>query len=76
MEADKEMSRLKSELEELTRAIEDLVNVYKIDDFVYDVRERVSEDSWFKDNPGASSWDHPKVKRYTQCMEILRRSIQ
>ncbi len=54
-------------------AIDALVNEFHIGDYVYNVRERVTEDrEWFMANPQASSWDHPKVKRFSDAVTALR----
>jgi len=65
--------------DELRQALEDLVNKFSIGDFVYNIRSRYSEGEepedikWFKDNPDKSSWDHPAVVRYSECVEIIER---
>lgn len=56
----------------LDEAIVALVDEFSISDSVYDVRERTLSDSqWYRDNPDASGWDHPKVKRFSDAVTAL-----
>lgn len=54
---------------ELQAAIDALVNELHIADYIYDVRESISGDS----SHSGSSWDHPKVKRFSECVAVLTR---
>lgn len=63
---------------ELKGALRDLIRKYHLGDYVYDIRERVreDEDEWFKNNPGSSSWDHPDIERFSDCVEIIEEVIK
>ena len=46
-------------------------------DFIYTIRSRCSEDAteddqrWWDENPNGNSWDHPRVKRWSEaCQKI------
>jgi hypothetical protein len=56
---------------ELRAAIDALLNEFHIGDYVYDVRERAAGDSTHMGN----TWEHPKVKQFNACIEVLRRSL-
>ncbi len=62
--------------EELKAALSDLVNDYGIEDYAYTVRENTYGDDWDDANPDKSSWDHPKVKRFGECVDIIKRAIE
>ena len=51
----------------LRTAIKILVEEEHIGDFVYNVRERALDDSNYKGN----SWDHPRVKRFSDAVTAL-----
>lgn len=51
----------------LREAIRVLVEEEHIGDFVYNVRERTYEDTSYKGN----SWDHPRVKRFSDAVTAL-----
>jgi len=63
--------------EELKVALSDLINDYGIEDYVYNIREQVLDDTeWFDANPDKSSWDHPKVERYGELIETIKGAIE
>ena len=65
--------------EELRAALNDLVNEFGIEDSVYNIRESVADGDdggWFAANPDKSSWDHPKVQRFGECVEIIKRALE
>lgn len=47
-------------------AIEDLLGRFGLDDHIYNVRENTDMTEW-----DGNSWDHPNVKRYSECITIL-----
>ena len=52
--------------------VKELLQVYHIGDCIYDVRERVCEDEEdTTDQLSVSNWEHPKVKRFAEIVEIL-----
>ncbi len=71
------------------QVVVDLVNKFSIGDFIYNIRERAvstmderdDEDNltkdaqWWKNNPMASSWDHPLTVRYGECVTKLKESL-
>ena len=63
---------------ELKQALDDLINKYHIGDYIYDVRSRVGDDdnNWFIKNPNASSWDHPDVLKFTECISIIKKALE
>lgn len=46
-----------------------LIEEFHIEDYIYDVRESTYEDKSFV----GSSWDHPKVQRFSDVCDELRR---
>ena len=54
--------------EALREALRVLLDVESIEDSVYSVRERAGSDAEFKGN----SWDHPRVKAFSDAIEVLK----
>lgn len=54
---------------ELKQALHELLTVYHIGDYVYDVRERACETG---EKFEGNSWDHPKVVRFAEIIGILK----
>ena len=69
-------------------AIKHLLDTFNIEDRIYDVRERVTDMEldripedlheevilWLKDWK-ASSWDHPMVLLYAECIQVLKNNV-
>ncbi len=46
-----------------------------IGDRVYDIRERVLGDNWCKNNPNISTWEHPRVIRWSLACTRIREHL-
>lgn len=57
---------------ELKEAIRILVKDENLGDFIYNVRERANESGRFKGN----SWDHPRVKRFSDAVTRLEEELK
>jgi hypothetical protein len=56
----------------LDEAIVALIDEFSIGDSIYEVRERSLNDrEWYQANPHATSWDHPKVTRFSEAVSTL-----
>ncbi len=56
---------------ELKEAIKVLIEEEHLGDFVYNVRERANSDNTFTGN----SWDHPRVKRFSEAVTRLQQEL-
>lgn len=58
---------------DLREAIKALIEEYHLADYAYDVRGRaVGSQDGFEGN----SWDHPKVKRFSEAVSALEDSLK
>lgn len=60
-------------LDELMQALGDLHSVHDLEDAVYDVRENID---WELEPFDGSSWDHPRVKKYSRAVETILQALE
>ncbi len=67
----------------LKEAVRILVEEEFLEDWIYDIRDRAREEerneqwgNFFEDNPEASSWDHPRVERFSEVCETLKEYLK
>ena len=58
--------------EELRKAIDDLLNKFHLEDYVYNIREQASGS---EDGFEGNSWDHPDVLRFSEIVTTLKKAI-
>ncbi len=58
--------------EEVVHAIRVLLNVYHLEDMIYDVRENLELPSDFE----GSTWEHPKVVRFGELVQVLKAAVE
>jgi len=56
----------------LDEAIKILVEEFSIGDYVYDVRERAGG----TEGHTGSSWEHPKVLRFSEAVTVLEQHVK
>lgn len=57
----------------LIDAIRNLLDYHHIADNIYEARSKARE---LDDYDGEDSWDSPRVKNYSECIEALEREIK
>lgn len=60
-------------LDELMQALRDLHNIHDLEDAVYSVREEID---WEAEPFDGSSWDHPRVKKYSEAVETILQALE
>lgn len=59
--------------EELLKALHTINEIHGLGDAIYEVREGID---WQAEPFSGSSWDHPRVKRYSDAVDVVERALK